>query len=45
MVAIVTGSRYQRRKLLKQQLKFDEKQSQMEIVYQLEFEQNEGEII
>lgn len=45
MAAIVFGSRYQRRKLLKQQLKFEEKQRQMEILHQLEIEKNEKEII
>ena len=45
MAAIVSGNRFQRRKLLKQQLKFEEKQRQMEIVHQLEIEKNEKEII
>jgi ligand-binding sensor domain-containing protein/DNA-binding CsgD family transcriptional regulator len=45
VAAVVTGSRYQRRKLLKQQLKFEEKQRQMEIIHQLEMEKNEKEII
>lgn len=45
LAAIMTGSRYQRRKLHKQRLKFEEKQRQMEIVHQLEMEKNEKEII
>jgi ligand-binding sensor domain-containing protein/DNA-binding CsgD family transcriptional regulator len=45
VAAIITGSRYQRRKLLKQRLKFEEKQRQMEIFHQLEIEKNEKEII
>ena len=45
LAAIVTGSRYQRRKLLKQRLKFEEKQHQMEVLHQLEMEKNEKEII
>jgi ligand-binding sensor domain-containing protein/DNA-binding CsgD family transcriptional regulator len=45
MAAIVLGSRYQRRKLHKQRLKFEEKQRQMEILHQLEIEKNEKEII
>ncbi len=45
MAAIVLGNRYQRRKLHKQRLKFEEKQRQMEILHQLEIEKNEKEII